>query len=361
VNNGSTDDRGTYPVKGRYFYRRYGVTIHVVGMPLQDDTLRLREYKRLGGFTDEFTADWRLTIRGDNANGVFCRCDLSEITASGDATLKVSLKRVSHEFHGEFQPRERSESEPVYDQLLLDYPLKNGSEIHVNKEIAYAMQSDPRFNVRRPRLTRFPNLGVMTKINSQMAADLRWDRLQATGNLSEAQLEASVEGFYDESTTVSFFPPDILSVRVDRTWYWGGAHPNHAIYALNYNLHTGERFTLKNAFQTAAGHTGEADLAALLAGFYRKHYVKPAGTVSAEDCSDVLNRITSDSDYLIDSFSPDDGILFMSGKGLVIRLALKYTDSGCGPDVTVPYSELRPFVKEDSMLRLILDRGKTSR
>ena len=348
-NNSDSQDRKTYPIEGRYFYRRHGVDIHLVGMWLGDDTLRLREYRRAPD--DEFGAEWRLRIRGDSAVGTFCECDLSGASSRVGPLLKISLKRLSREFYSESEPKDQ---DPYYD-LVLDFPLKDGPVIEVNPGIAYTMQSDPRFGVSRPRLTRFPEAGVMARINRDLAAELRWDRWQAHGNLSEALLEASLGGFYDESTSVSFFPPDILSVRVDRSWYWGGAHPNSATYVRNYDLHTGRKFDLNHAFQTAEGGTAEGDLAGLIAKLYRRHYVKPVGPVAAEDCDDVLHRITSDKNELIDAFAPHNATFFVSGQGLVVIPTFLYADSGCGPDITIPYGELRPYVKKDSMLRLLVD------
>lgn len=353
VQDGSTSDRQTYPIEGRYFYRRHGVDIHVVGTLLSDGTLRLREYKRVNGFADEFGAEWRLTIRGDHVTGIFCNCDLSRLPARSSHALNISLQRLSRQFHREF------ESDPLYDQLLLDYPLHNGPELQVNQDIAYIMQSDPRFGVTRPRLTRFPDLAVMARINREMGAELRWDRLRASGNLSEAKLETSLGGFYDERTIATFFPPDGLSVRVERSWYWGGAHPNYAGYTLNYSLHTGERFTLENSFRTSQGSVAEADLAALFAHLYRKHYIKPPLIETGEDCDVVFRRNTSSKENLEDAFSPRRATLFMATAGLVvIPTLLSYADSACARPVTVPYNELQPYVKKHSMLRRIVDTQK---
>lgn len=349
-NDGTSGDRRTYPIEGRYFYRRHGVDIHLVGMPLEDGAFRLREYKRLGDPWDEFGAEWRLAISGGQATGIFCKCDLSRVPTRSVPVLKIHLKRVSRHFHKEFDP------DPVFDRLRLDFPIKNGPDIRVTQQIAYRMRTDPRFTAAWPQLTQFPDMPVMVKINAEMAAELHWDRLRAATNLSEAQFETSNGGFYDERTTVNFFLPQVLSLRVYRSWYWGGAHPNYSRDSLNYDLRTGKRFSLKNAFRTATGSTEDADVAALLARLYRRHYVKPPSIAAAEDCNVVLRRIIANTEDLIEGFSPDDEILFMSSKGLAIRPVFKYADSGCSPDITVPYNEVRPFVRKHSMLRWVVER-----
>jgi hypothetical protein len=349
--NPDTADGAAGSVEGRYFYRRHGVDIRLAGRRLEDGTLVLREYRLPGGFDDELAPEWRLTIRGSSANGAFCKCDSSRQSKHAMGTLTIHLRRVSQQFHPQFDPN----ADTVYDRLLLDFPLQDGPEIMVDPHIAYVMRSDPRFGVARPRLTRLPDEVVMARINADMATELNWDRLKAAGTLSEAREEVSSGGFYDELTTVNFFPPAVMSARVGRSWYWGGAHPNNSGNSENYDLRSGKRFSLRNALRTARGSKAEEDVAAMLARLYKRHYVKPPRTAAAEDCYVVLNRVISDGD-LVDAFSPNDGILFMSHEGLVISPIFKYADSGCAPDITVPYSEVRPFVRTDSLLNWVARR-----
>ena len=97
-NNGDTEDRITYPIRGRYFYWRYGVHIPLVGSWLADGTLRLREYKRV--VHDEFTAEWRLRFNDGHAYGVLCKYDLTSVSTAGKPLLKISLKRISKDYRG---------------------------------------------------------------------------------------------------------------------------------------------------------------------------------------------------------------------------------------------------------------------
>lgn len=353
-NNGDTEDQTTYPIRGRYFYRRYGVDIPLVGMWLADGSLRLREYKRR--FVDKFTAEWRLTFKGDQAYGKFCKCDLSDASAYEKPLQKISLKRISREFHW------LDGSGPdLYDTMVLDFPLVDGPEIQVSPEISDVMRSDPRFKVSRPHLTRFPDATVMGRINHDMVAELRWDRRQATANLSQAQKEATLGGFYDETTTVSFFPPYVLSILVYRSWYWGGAHPNINYYVDNYDLRTGKRFDLNNAFKTASGNTAEEELAEVLAKLYMRNYVKPPPQSAPEDCGQMLRRITSDQQSLVEWFSPQHATLFLAQDGLMVIPAAPYAFSGCSSGNPIPYNELTPFVRKNTPFYLLLNMKAAKR
>jgi hypothetical protein len=348
-NTGDSQDPKVYPIEGRYFYRQHGVDIHLVGMSLGDESIRLREYRRVPD--DEFTAEWRLNVQGDRAAGTFCKCDLGEPSRPAGSLLKVSLRRISHEFHSESEMAEPG----LYEQLLLDFPLASGPEIKVNEEIGYEMQSDSRFKVSRPRLMRFPDSAVMTRINREMAGELKEDRLHAAANLSEAQFGAALGGFYDEKVTVTFLPPYILSILVYRSWFWGGAHPNIDYYVDNYDLRAGKRFDLNSAFKTAGGGTAEEQLAEVLAKLYMRHYVNPPPLSAPEDCSQVLRRIISDHQTLVEWFSPQKVTLFLAQDGLVVFPASPYAYIGCSSDNPIPYNELTPFVRKNTPFYLLLN------
>ena len=57
----------SYPLQGRYFYRRYGKEILLVGSRLEDGNIRIQEFPE--GVASG--AEWRLTINGDKASGGF--------------------------------------------------------------------------------------------------------------------------------------------------------------------------------------------------------------------------------------------------------------------------------------------------
>jgi len=343
-------DSRTYPIQGHYFYRRHGVSIDLVGTPQGDGILRLREYRQRGFRQDaEFTADWRLTMGESKATGTFCKCDLSQPSASAGPQQKISLTRVSRKLTPDsgwqnYKPN----SGNTYLDLLLDFPLQRGPEIQVSPEVAYRMRTDPRFKVSLPRLTRFPNAVVMARINRDLDAGLTDNRLRAAAFSSVG--EGVFGGFYDETTSVNFFLPHVLSLLVQTQWYYGGAHPNEGGYSHNYNLHTGKRFALEEVFQTSSGGPAEAESAAILAKLYLRHFVKPvSGEAPVDNCEEIVREVVSGKD------APFGPLLYLSQKGLVIDPPLPRAVQVCGPAVTVPYRELRPFVKRGTILRLLVD------
>lgn len=356
TNYDEPEDRNTYPVTGSYFYRRHGVSIDLAGMPLADGSLRLREYRKRGALPYEFPAEWRLRFDDDTATGHFCKCDLSASARPGVPLLKIALRRVSRKTPS---PEEWEHYKPhsgnAYYDLLLDFPLEIGRENGVTAAIAYRMRTDPRLNVSRPELTRFPDARVMARINAGLDAEFVESRVWASRCISAGRIGGVEGGSYDEIISVNVVQPVVLSLLVTSSWYTGGAHPNEDAYTLNYDLHTGKRFTLEKSFRAPGGGTAEADIAAVLARLYRRHYVKPLRIVAGEDCDIVLNQDTSGDENLTQVFSPGNA-LFISKSGFVVIPALVHADVGCGPPIAVPYREIRPYVKKHSLLRTVVER-----
>lgn len=221
--------------------------------------------------------------------------------------------------------------------------------------IAYKMQIDPRFHVSQPQLTHYPDHGVMTRMNRDLQSEFTYRQLWTAACLSVGELHGTFGGSYAEIATVVGFLPDIFSVVVKRSWYCGAAHGNGGVYALNYNLHTGKRLILDTAFQTAGGSSAEPELAALFLKLYEQHYSKPpdaysgsyigpSGVAVPMDCKEIIQQnMLGHSDSL-------PATLYLTETGLVIRPVLPYVLDSCGAETTIPYSELRPFIKRQSIL-----------
>ena len=358
TNYDDPEDSRTYPITGHYFYRRHGISIDLAGMPMANGSLRIREYRHIDPLPYEFMADWRLRFNHGKATGIFCKCDLSGLGQPAGTLLKISLTRVSPRLT---PPESWEIYKPhagiAYYDLLLDFPLLIGPEKEVSEAIAYRMRTDPRFNVSRPELTRFPDARVMARINSDLDKDFTDTRLSAAADLAGGQYGSVKGGFYDETVNTNAVPPDVLAVLIESSWYSGGAHPNEGSYTLNYDLHTGKRFTLENSFRAPGGSTDEEDIATALARLYRRHYVKPPPTAAPEDCDIVFERNTSGDISRTEAFSPRNATLFMAKNGLlIIPLFQSRPDSGCAPAITVPYRELIPYVKKGSLLRTVVER-----
>jgi hypothetical protein len=355
------DNRPTYPIGGDYFYRRHGVSISLAGTPLADGRVRLREYRHIVPLPFEFTAEWRVRFSGDRAVGVFCKCDLNDSAKPAGPLLKITLRRVSKTLTpADSWQGYKPHTDYTYYDLLLDFPVKEGPEVEVSRAIAYRMRTDTRFGVSRPELTRLPDAPIMARINNGLDAEFTESRLWASAVLAGGQFSVVTGGFYDGTAEVSVFPPDVLAVLVRFSYYSGGAHTNGGNYARNYNLQTGERFTLEDSFRAGGEAPAAVNAATLLERLYRRHYVKPPSNVlGGIDCDIVFRQNTAEPQNLIDAFAPGHSTLFMSREGLmVIPTFFSYADDDCAPPVTVAYRELRPYVKRDSLLRWVVDRAK---
>jgi hypothetical protein len=350
-------DWNTYPVSGYYFYRRHGVDIQLAGMPLKDGSVRIREYRKRGFSPYEFPAEWRMRFSGDRTIGVFCKCHLSASTKPARPALKIALRRISPRLPPpEECEKYKAHSGNSYCDLKLDFPDSKGPEIEANAAVAYRMRTDPRFGVSRPELTRFPNARMMSRVNAALDAEYDAARLFAEECLSAGRIGGTYGGFYGETVKVSVFPPDVLAVLVVFDYYSGGAHPGDGSYTLNYNLHTGESFTLEDSFQIEDEWDPVAETARVLARLYRQYYVKPRSPTGI-DCDVVLR--TNMGAGVKDAFSPSNARLFMAKKGLVIVPVFRTRwEDYCARLTTVPYRELRLYVKKDSLLGRVVDRAE---
>jgi hypothetical protein len=151
----STGAEESYAVQGRYFYHRYGQEITLAGSRLEDGSIRIEEFPN--GHASG--AEWRLTISGDKATGVFCKCDVRQPASPSAKPLNISLKRIAS-----------SDAQQAYNDLLLtSIPLKTGTEVQVNDQVAYVMQTDPRSKASMVHLTRFPHAAVMAHVNKDLS------------------------------------------------------------------------------------------------------------------------------------------------------------------------------------------------
>lgn len=227
----STGLPSTYYV-GSYFYRRYGVPINLFGEATDDGSIRLREFEG----EEETGAQWRLRFQNKEASGVFCKCKV-ESMGPDDAILKIALTRVSKGF--DLEKRNSDDLlDQAYDDLLLDFPLQTGPEILVSKDKGYEVQSDPRFQIGIPHLTRFPNASVMKKVNENLAHELAKERVWVSDCLGGA----GRDGAYEEKITVTALTNIEFSIVKEQFYFCGEAYPKRDIDTFSYNMRTGKRF-----------------------------------------------------------------------------------------------------------------------
>lgn len=325
-------------VEGRYFYRQHGLAILVEGTFLKDGSLRVQEYvhdlKPSG-------AEWRLWFHDNTATGFFCRCDARHSTRAGDSDLKITLGRVSHDIDPGLDLGDRDEArDKAYYGLLLDFPLRSGPETMVSRQAGYVAQADERFKVSLPHLTHFPNEKVMNRVNLDLARELAGSRVAAARTLQGLNFTG---GDWEEHMRVAAFSDVVLSIVRSLSYYSGGAnHPNGGIDALVYDMRTGAVLDLKDFFEaqdtSAILHNGvvpKGPTHDLLVEFYKRHYAKP------RDCD-------TSGEFTVDDFTSDTTLrMYFDHIGLVIAPELAHAIAGCGPEVTIPYQELRPFLRDN--------------
>ena len=337
-----SDNGPAAEVMGWYFYRQHGVGILLEGSFLEDGSLRLHEYSSQFGERKRNGAEWRLWFQGNAGAGFFCRCDVRRQTRSANPDLKISLARVS-------EPDDPVRTlDKLYDDLLLDYPLRSSAEIMVNAKAGYVIQADERFKVGLPQLTHFPDAKVMERVNSDLARKLKQTRLDAAACLEGS---GQKDGMWDESVRVAVFSDTILSI-VRQTGYdcVGTVHPDAATEAFVYDMRTGAALDLKDFFEgqdTSAvledGAVPQGPTHDLLMELYRRHYVKP------RDCD-------SAGDFTVDNFDSTTTLkIYFDHTGLVISPELPHAIAGCGPEITIPYQELRPFLRKEWQSRAPLN------
>lgn len=329
VDAAGDEDAKAYPIEGRYFYARHGVGILLKGGPQPDGSLVLAEYqsmKATGG-------QWRLRFHGAEAAGSFCSCDVRKRQA--EPQLEISLTRVSSEFDPELGwPEEAPGADAAYYDLLLEFPLTTGPEMRAADGIAWAMRSDPRFPVALPHLTRFPDAGVMERVNRDLDAELRKRRLRAAGCLSEGQL--STGGSWEEKTRVALLTRSVLSIVRDASWYCGGAYPDGGSDPLLYDLKTGKGmeagalFVVGGSQTIKNGELQEGPAYDALMALYLRHRGKAEAGCEEIDLREMRPTI----------------VFYLDPKGLMVEPILPHAMRGCAAEIGIPSSALQGVVRE---------------
>lgn len=329
-------------ISGRYFYRRYGVTILLEGKALDDGSLRLQEYYIQEYYDQEnyrqahykhapTGAELRLWFSGDNAHGFFCRCDASGTKAASPGSLNIALTRVSRGIDPDASAGDGT-ADKAYYNLLLDLTLRDAQEVQAEAG-AYRMRTDKRVQkMKMPYLTRFHDAKVMERVNVGLAKRLDEDRNQAYDCL------AADHGSWEEEVRVAVFTQTLLSVEHDTFMNCGGPYPIRLVDAELYDMRTGRELDLKDFFKaqetSAVVHDGvvpEGPAHSLLFELYKKHYVKP--DVDPECDEDRINHVSTIR-------------MYFDRKGAVILPEMAHAIQACWPGVTIPYAELRPFLRK---------------
>lgn len=179
----------------------------------------------------------------------------------------------------------------------------------------------------------------MHRVNQDLARKLDKARLDAAFC---RQGISFVGGEWEEKQRVTLFNSTILSILRETNLFCGGVHPDASADPIVYDMRTGRELDLKSLFrmqtQSAVLKDGVVPLGtahSLLIKLYYRHYIKPARECHKRD-------VTSDTTLKT----------YFDKTGLVLIPELDHARAGCALPVTIPYKELRPFVRKNSVLAI---------
>ena len=365
--------------EGRYFYTRYGVDIPLQGtLTLLKEALPKEEHGKQLATDDNIDQDlpifidpvtkkpgsvWQGEIKGDSYQGTWHNAktkknlpfELHQVGRYDHGTIKsegveaVTIAITSGIGSGIGNGTIISLSNAPYDYLKMQFPLQLGPEIIV-KSVGYRLVIDPRTLFAYPRLTRHPNLQILTGSN-QILEQRHWQMnlaaLACKATLyTEYQLGQGTLGDYDSGKNgVSYLSETLLTVVESGSTYCGGAHPNNHYDPFTLDLIHGGYLDFNRLFPIRSSHDNQMELEPVLANFISEKMksvsnLAPASSDMDSDleteCKNVL------LEYLDFEFDEPDKIAFViSGIGHAMGVCL-------GPRIIIPISALKAILKPDA-------------
>lgn len=352
-------------ITGRYFYRRHGVDIPLMGtpqslaegIPLNDigeatDSEEVDESEN-GVFRDPLTHKPRIVWSGrlDDERYVGKWRDLRT-----GKSLPFNLKRVAtYDPKGIRSSGVEAVTEAIvqgvnsglalfgvgismnnapYDFLRVQAPMTRGKEV-VLGQVAYQMVSDPRTKVAYPRLTRHPSAEMLAKTN-RLLEQRHWavnlDALACASSVySERGPQAGSLGGYDgEQISVEYLSPTLMSVVESGSTDCGGAHPNNHYEPYTLDLLEGDYFDFARILK---GYKHGEEFVRFLNSALRRE--QNNGASGDTECTDTW------PDYLSLHFSAPDKLSFVvSGIGHAMGCCL-------GPHLTLRFHDLHDILKPE--------------
>jgi hypothetical protein len=192
----------------------------------------------------------------------------------------------------------------------------------IDPGLTFTMQRGSDTRVSLPRLTRFPDNEVMARVNADLAAES--NRLDNEAKRCDA--DGKDKSSWEQTARVDLLTRDVLSIDVTVSYYCGGPHPDEEYRPLTYNLRNGTRFDFRgNADQL---FLGDAIPSGELAELYRKHLGDPEGGCDS-------SFIDAQSEFF----------LHFAADGLVVNPEVPHFAVACGPEIVIPWREIKPLVK----------------
>ena len=207
----------------------------------------------------------------------------------------------------------------------------NPPKARVDAGLAFRQRRDPDGRITLPRLTRFPDKNVIAKVNDDLMKEERRLRRESwdcrSGNLDKA--------FWEQETHVAVLTRHVLSIKSEAFICCPCAHPDEEYTLITYDLTSGTRFDFSE--NAALIFTANMLPSQELIDLYRRNYPAHYG-----DCRPSL---IEDGTELFLHFEP---------KGLAIIPHLPHVIAACGPEIVLPYEDLRGLLKEGNPFQSLI-------
>ncbi|MEN5162437.1 hypothetical protein [Achromobacter kerstersii] len=223
--------------------------------------------------------------------------------------------------------------------------------------VAYQLWRDPRTKFSYPRLSRHPDPQVLTRIN-HLLEQRHWQmNLAALACMSSAYTNgnpaAGTLGSYDEeSITVQWLSPALMTVTESGSLYCGGAHPDNHFEPYTFDLLRGEYLDWNRIFDAYVpdenGWRKETPTLLALMEKARAPLADDALKGATEDeslegCSDLWPSYLA-----LGTEAPGVLTLSISGIGHAMGICL-------GTHAAVPFKDLAPIVKPGGQAYLVTE------
>lgn len=375
-------------VAGRYFYPKHGVDIPLRGTPQAlREPRTYYEIKDSGADPESDAAPPAATWSGkrdaagyqgkwvDARTGKSRSFSLRRVAEyDPDALAPDAVQAVTDAISGgvgsgiSVNARIDTRHAPYETLKLAGHAVPVGHDVG-GAGVAYRLWRDPRTKFSYPRLSRHPDPQVFQRIND-LLEQRHWQMsLAALGCMATIYTDgnpaAGTLGSYDdESISVDWLSPALMTVTESGSLYCGGAHPDNHFEPYTFDLLRGEYLDWNRLFDAyRPGEDGWRKASPTLLALMEKaraplaadkHQDKtsgktqdlaqdPADGESLEGCSDIW------PDYLALSVgAPGELVLSVSGIGHAMGACL-------GPHASLPFKDLKPYLKPGGQAYLVTE------
>ncbi len=196
------------------------------------------------------TGSWRLLGKSKSLPVTLARVGSRPLSAGGEVSV-MALRDFSIELSYS-DDRELTAATAPYEFFKLQGPLEFGENQSLNGS-AYQLVVDPRTKFAFPRIVSLADGSDPAAANTYLEARRQQISLAALDCLGTVYLgfgwqypsDMALGGYEDETFTVTYLSPKVLSWTEGGSLFCGGAHPNNHYDAYNLDIAAGEELNLE--------------------------------------------------------------------------------------------------------------------